>query len=131
MELTLADARTFLASIGITIIDPLLQLIVNKINSIDACLNGAGYSADDIGLIKYYLLALLGISQTTRTVTSQRAPSGAARSFAFGTPSQGHQQYLGLLRTLDLSGCTDDLIPADPDATSCALFVGKPNGGCC
>lgn len=131
MELTLADARTFLNSLGITIVDPLLQLIVNKINAIDECLEANGYSPDDAGLIKYYLLALLGINQTTRNVTSQRAPSGAARSFAFGTPSQGYRQYLGLLRTLDLSGCTDALIPADPEATNCAMFVAKPNGGCC
>lgn len=131
MDLTLADARTFLASLGITIVDPLLQLIVNKINALDECFEANGYSPDDIGLIKYYLLALLGINQTTRNVTSQRAPSGAARSFAFGTPSQGHQQYLGLLQTLDLTGCTDSLIPIDPEATNCALFVAKPNGGCC
>lgn len=128
MELTLEDARTFLDSLGITIVDPLLQLIVNKINAIDACMNGAGYSQDDAGLIKYYLLALLGINQTTRTVTSRRAPSGAAQSFAFGTPSQGYRQYLGLLQLLDHSGCTDSLIPPDPDAKNCALFVAMPNG---
>lgn len=125
MELTLADARTFLASLGVTVPDPLLQLLVNQINAADMCLN-ANYDAGTAGLIKYYILALLGIMQPNRMVTQQRAPNGASRSFAFGTLAQGYKQYLGLLRSLDKYGCMTGLIPDDPDAANCAFFIGKP-----
>lgn len=130
MELTLADAKTFLASLGITLPDVFLQLIVDQINSIDPCLDGAGYDPGTVGLIKYYALALLGILQPNRQVTSQRAPSGASQSFAFGTLAEGYKKYINLLHGLDKSGCTAGIIPDDPNAANCALFIGKPIGCC-
>lgn len=131
MELTLAQAKEFLTSLGLWVPpDALLQLIVDQINSIDECLAAAGYPPSTIGLIKYYLLALIGIVQTNRYVTSERAPSGASRSYAFGTLSQGYNQYLNLLHMYDKSGCTDGLIPEDPEGANCALFVGSSNGCC-
>lgn len=129
--LTLEDARTFLASLGITLPDAFLQLLVDQVNSVYQCMLDAGYPASTIGLIQYYLLALLGIMQPNRQVTSERAPSGAARSYAFGTLTEGYRKYLNLLLGLDTSGCTSAIIPEDPNAANCALFIGKaPVGGC-
>ena len=128
--MSLEDAKTLLAALGITLPDALLQLIVDQINSIDQCLNDAGYDPGTIGLIKYYALALLGIMQPNRQVTQQRAPSGASQSFAFGTLAEGYKKYYNLLIGLDKTGCTAGIIPDDPNAANCALFIGKPEGFC-
>lgn len=131
MELTLEAARTWLASLGLSIPDPVLQLLVDQINAADECLTANGVPAGTALLMKYYILALLGVVQGNKYITSERAPSGAARSYAFGTLSDGYKQYYGLLNGLDKYGCFDDLIPDDPTATNCAFFIGTPDGGCC
>lgn len=131
MELTLEAAKEWLASLGLSIPDPILQLLVNKANSVDECLTANGVSPDDALLMKYYLIALLGVTQGNKYITQQRAPSGASQSYAFGTLSDGYKQYYGLLTGLDKYGCFTDLIPTDPTAANCAFFIGKPNGGCC
>lgn len=124
MELTLVDAKAFLTSLGIALPDVFLQLIVDQINSIDACLAEAGYDLSTAGLIKYYALALLGIMQPNQYVTQQRAPSGASRSFSFGTLDEGYKKYIRLLQSLDANGCTAGIIPENPNALGAALFVG-------
>ncbi|MNJ16348.1 hypothetical protein D3C77_106090 [compost metagenome] len=130
MDLTLEDAKVFLASLGIVLPDAFLQLIVDQINSVNQCLTDAGYSPGTIALIKYYSLALIGIMQPNRQVTQQRAPSGASQSFAFGTLEEGYKKYFNLLSGLDTAGCMGAIIPDDPNAANCALFIGKPEGYC-
>lgn len=126
MELTLADAKVFLASLGIEDIpDFFLQLLVDQINSSRECLEAQGYPAGTISLINLYALALLGIMQPNRQITQQRAPSGAAQSYAFGTLAEGYSKYLNLLRTLDKTGCLDGIIPEDPNGVTCGMMVGR------
>lgn len=126
MELTLADAKVFLASLGIEDIpDFFLQLLVDQINASYECLEAQSYPAGTISLINLYALALLGIMQPNRQVTQQRASSGAAQSYAFGTLAEGYSKYLNLLRTLDKTGCMDGLIPEDPNGVTCGMMVGR------
>lgn len=126
MELTLADAKVFLASLGIEDIpDFFLQLLVDQINSSRECLEAQNYPAGTIALINLYALALLGIMQPNRQITQQRAPSGAAQSYAFGTLAEGYSKYLNLLRTLDKTGCMGGLIPEDPNGVTCGMMVGR------
>ena len=126
MELTLEQAKQFLASLGIEDIpDFFLQLLVDQINSSRECLEAQGYPAGTISLINLYALALLGIMQPNRQVTQQRAPSGAAQSYAFGTSAEGYSKYLNLLRTLDKTGCMDSIIPEDPNGVTCGMMVGR------
>lgn len=131
MELTLEAAKEWLASLGLVIPDPVLQLIVNKLNSADACLLANGVSPDDALLMKYYALALFGVVAGNKYVTQQRAPSGASQSYQFGTLQDGYSQYSALLESMDTYGCFTDIIPKDPTAANCAFFIGAPNGGCC
>lgn len=131
MELTLAAAKEWLASLGLSIPDPVLQLLVDQINAADACLTVNGVPAGTALLMKYYILALLGVTQGNRYITQQRAPSGASQSYAFGTLAEGYSKYANLLRGMDKFGCFDDLIPEDPNGANCAFFIGSPNGGCC
>ena len=126
MELTLADAKVFLASLGIEDIpDFFLQLLVDQINSSYECLFAQGYSAGTISLINLYALALLGIMQPNRQVTQQRASSGASQSYAFGTLSEGYNKYSALLRGLDKTGCMDGIVPEDPNGVTCGMMVGR------
>lgn len=131
MELTLAASKEWLASLGLTIPDIVLQLLVDQINEADECLTANGVSPGTALLMKYYMLALLGVTQGNKYVTQERAPSGASRSYAFGTLSDGYKQYYNSLIKLDKFGCFTDMIPDDPTAANCAFFIGKPNGGCC
>lgn len=128
MELTIAQAREYLASVGIALPDFMLQLLVNKANSIDSCLTGSGYSNGDALLIKLYLIGLFGVVQGDAYITSQSAPSGASRSFRFGTLSERYDANLNLLRGIDKYGCADALIPEKPGKFKAAFFVGR--GGC-
>lgn len=129
MELTLDQAREYLASVGITLPDFLLQILVDHANSIDACLIAAGYSDATALLIKLYTIGLLGLTQGDRYISSQTAPSGASQSFRYQTLADRWNGSWNLLRALDKSGCATGLIPANPTNTAHGgLWVAK--GGC-
>jgi len=130
MELTLAQAKEFLASVGIVLPDFMLQIFVNKANGIDACLTANGVSDDDAMLIKLYLIGLLGTVQGDRYVTSQRAPSGAAQSYRYGSLSERYDSIYNLLETVDTYGCSTSLIPPKPGEMHAALFIGQGGCGC-
>lgn len=130
MELTLAQAREYLASIGIVLPEFMLQLLVNRANSIDPCLIANGYTDDEALLIKLYLLGLFGVVQGDRYVTSQRAPSGAAQSFRYGTLSERYDAGYNLLSGIDVHGCATALIPDKPGEMHAALFIGQGGCGC-
>lgn len=129
MDLTLDELRQVLAGMRINVPDFLLQIWLNKVNAINACLIGAGVSDDDGKLIKLYLLTLFGIGQAWPMVQSESAPSGASRSFRFGDLRTQWATNLNALRLLDKTGCAGELIPVDPTVTARAgLWVAT--GGC-
>lgn len=128
MELTLEHAREYLASVGIELPDFMLQLLVDRVNAIDPCLIAAGYDDATALLIKLYAIGLLGVVQGDRYVTSQRAPSGAAQSYRYGTLQERYDAGLSLLNSLDTAGCASGLVPPDPSGGS--LFFGVSVGGC-
>lgn len=125
MELTLADAQEYLKALGMGMPTPLLVPLLARINSVDECLAEAGYDNNAIVLMKLYLLSLFGVVQVYRAVTSERAPSGASRSYAFGTVGQGYKNYAALLGALDTAGCFGSLIPENPEAGHAAMYVGE------
>jgi hypothetical protein len=72
---TLEQAKEYLESQGITIPDFVLQALVDQANSIQECLD-AHYPASTALLIQLYLLALMGLGQGDKYISSQTAPSG-------------------------------------------------------
>jgi hypothetical protein len=124
---TLIQVQEYLASIGITLPDFIVQAMLDDAAAIQPCLDGAGYSASTQLLIYLYLLALGGIVSGDRYISSQTAPSGASQSFRYNSMVDKYRSTLSALRALDKSGCTDSLIPAEPGA-SAGLWVSK--GGC-
>lgn len=123
MELTLEQARQYLASVGVTLPDFMLELLVLRVNEIDDCLIGAGYSDGTAMLIKLYALGLLGLTSGDKYVTSESAPNGASRSYRYGTLAERYTATLRLLEALDRSGCTSGLVPPNPTAASAGLWV--------
>lgn len=127
--LTSADAKKYLESQGITTLpDFMLELLVEQANSKNDCL-AANYSESTAKLIRLYLLSLLGMSQMTRSISSERAPSGASRSWDYQELKTRWVGVLNLLQGLDKHGCVSELVPPNPaDSGRGALFVAL--GGC-
>lgn len=125
---TIVQAKEYLQSQGITLPDFVLSALVDQANSIQACLD-EHYPASTALLIQLYLLALMGLGQGDKYISSQTAPSGASRSFRYQSFSDRWKGALNLLRGLDKKGCATGLIPPDPTNKAFAgIWIGK--GGC-
>lgn len=125
---TLPQAKEYLQSQGITIPDFVLQALVEQVNSIQECLD-EHYPASTALLIQLYLLALMGLGQGDKYLSSRTAPNGASQSFRYQSFTDRWKGALNLLRGLDKYGCANDLIPPDPTNTAFAgIWIGK--GGC-
>ncbi len=94
---TLEQAKEYLESQGITIPDFVLQALVDQANSIQECLD-AHYPASTALLIQLYLLALMGLGQGDKYISSQTAPSGASRSFRYQSFTDRWKASVNLLR---------------------------------
>ncbi|MFG6654931.1 hypothetical protein ACG0Z5_10720 [Scandinavium sp. M-37] len=126
--ITTEQAKEYLASVGITLPDFILQALVDQVNSIQECLD-AHYPASTALLIQCYLLGLMGLAQGDKYISSQSAPSGASRSFRYQSFSDRWKGSVSLLRGLDTYGCATALIPPDPTQQAFAgIWIGK--GGC-
>ncbi|MGV3982909.1 DUF7370 family protein [Citrobacter freundii] len=125
---TLEQAKEYLESQGITIPDFVLQALVDQANSIQECLD-AHYPASVALLIQLYLLALMGLAQGDKYISSQTGPNGASRSFRYQSFPDRWKGALALLRGADKHGCANDLIPSDPTNTAFAgIWIAR--GGC-
>lgn len=128
LMVTLEQAREYLQSQGITIPDFMLQALVDDVNSIQECLD-AHYPASKALAIQMYLLALMGLGQGDKYISSQTAPNGASRSFRYQSFADRWKGALALLRGADKHGCANDLIPPDPTNTAFAgIWIAR--GGC-
>lgn len=126
--ITTEQAKEYLNSVGITLPDFILEALVEQANSIQECLD-AHYSPATALLIQLYLLALMGLGQGDKYISSQTAPSGASRSFRYLSFADRWKASLGLLRGLDKYGCATSLIPPDPTNTAFAgIWIAR--GGC-
>ena len=127
--ITTEQAKEYLNSVGITLPDFILEALVEQANSIQECLD-AHYSPATALLIQLYLLALMGLGQGDKYISSQTAPSGASRSFRYQSFTDRWKASVNLLRGLDKYGCATSLIPADPTASPAfaGIWIGK--GGC-
>lgn len=125
---TSEQAKEYLDSVGINLPSFILDALVEQANSIEMCLS-ANYSPATALLIQSYLIGLMALAQGDKYISSQSAPSGASRSFRYGSFADRWKGSLGLLRGLDKNGCTSALIPADPTQQAFAgIWIAK--GGC-
>lgn len=122
MTTTVADLTDYLTELGYTLPPKMLECLLAKAETARACMVGAGYDECTQDLAVTYLAAMLAISSGARRIKSQTAPSGASRSFDYAGDQL--KQLRQALVTLDPSGCTVPLQPADPSGRA-ALFVGR------
>ena len=127
---TLAQLKEYLIYMGIPVPpDFILQAWIDTVESIQPCLDGAGYS-DAVQLQIYlYVLGMFGFVNGDKFISSQTAPSGASQSFRYKSFTDGYRSFRSLLSALDTSGCTDSVVPAEPGA-SAGLWVST-GGKCC
>lgn len=126
--ITTVQAKEYLESVGITLPDFILLALLEQAGSIQECLD-AHYPASVALLIQLYLLALMGLAQGDKYISSQTGPNGASRSFRYQSFPDRWKGALALLRVTDKHGCANDLIPPDPTNTAFAgIWIGK--GGC-
>lgn len=126
---TLEQAKEYLESQGINLPDFILSALVEQANSIQECLD-ANYSPATATLIQMYLLGLMALAQGDKYISSQTAPSGASRSFRYGSFADRWKGSLGLLSGLDKYGCATSLIPADPTVAPAFAGIWIGRGGC-
>lgn len=124
--ISLDQAKQYLASIGVSIPDFVLQLILDRFALAMPCL-AEHYDAPTISLLLLYLVGVFGVVQGDRLVTSQSAPSGASQSYRYGTMTERYRGQVGPLAGLDTFGCLDALIPPLPGPNA-GMWLGK--GGC-
>lgn len=126
--LTIEQAQEYLATVGITLPDFILDALVEQIGTIQVCLD-TNYPEATALLIQCYLLSLMALGQGDKYVSSQTAPSGASRSFRYQGFADRWRGMLALLRGLDTAGCATGLIPPDPTSQAHGgLWIAK--GGC-
>ena len=113
--MTLEQAKQYFASQGINAPDFVIEAWIAQLAAIQACLD-ANYDPGTAMLIQLYLISLFGLSQGFKYVSSERAPSGASRSYQYANLNDHWSGVYASLRALDTAGCTDDLVPTDPTA---------------
>lgn len=130
---TLDELRTYLASIGITPPDFMLQAWLDAVTDMQACLDANGVPASMAKLIALYTLGLYGIATGDRYISSQTAPSGASQSFRYNNLNDRWKLQMSMLNQLDKYGCADPFLPTDPNAVTIGAMVGRPprRGRCC
>lgn len=126
--ITKERAREYLETQGIDLPDSLLDDLLVIVGAVSECL-ADNYPVEVANLISLYLLTLLSFAQYTRFISSERAPSGASRSFRFEDGSTKWAGIRAMLDMLDSKGCATELIPESPfEEVRAALFIGR--GGC-
>lgn len=95
--------------------DSELAMLISLVDQADDCLDSKQVPADVQRALKLYAVrhgATLQANEGRGSVTSERAPSGAGRSFA-GWQFEGGSPYWKLLKQLDRTGCVVRIFEQD------------------
>ncbi|KAB0849156.1 hypothetical protein B7T06_06335 [Cronobacter sakazakii] len=106
VQITAAQVKQQLSALGYSIPDFIIDAYLCKLNSIEQCLEAAGYDECDVVLIQVYAVTLMALTAYTQRIKSQSAPSGASRSFDYTGDVLSMRDAL---LSLDKSGCTASL----------------------
>lgn len=123
---TLDELRAYLASIGITPPDFMLEAWLAAVADMQACLD-EHYPASISKLIALYTLGMYGIASGDKYVSSQTAPSGASQSFRYKDLQDRWKAQMSMINQFDPYGCTGPYLPTDPTATPISAMIGRPN----
>lgn len=82
MQITLDDVKPMIAELGFTLPDSVLSLLLSQVNAKSGCLE-ANYDETTQKLLLIYTVVRLASLSGARKISSQSAPNGASRSFAY------------------------------------------------
>jgi len=126
--LTAEEVMEYLAQLGLSLPASLVECLVAQVNSVEACLVGAGLEPCAIRLALLQGAALLAIGTGARRVTSHTAPSGASQSFGYGTLAEQVAMLRNSIKALGAWGCLGPILPAT--GGNAALYVGLGKRAC-
>lgn len=107
IDIKIEQVQEQLEMMGFEAADFIIEAVMTIVDSIDDCLDAAGYSDSVITLIKIYAIVLMLSAADVRKISSEHAPSGASVSYQYF--ADGRKSLLKLLSSLDPAGCTDNL----------------------
>jgi len=118
--ITTTQAREYLDEVlGVGVPAFLLAAAVERVESAEPAMFAAGYSEATMTLIQSMAVAIICSGGAPRRLTSQHAPSGAARTFSY---SKGDLTALRrTLAALDTAGTVTALV--GPDPAGATLFM--------
>lgn len=106
-QITLDDVKPLMAELGFTVPDAVLQLLIDQVSAAATCMDGAGYTEGLQKLLLIYAVARMAALSGARKLSSQSAPSGASRSFAYD--SAGTDHLYSQILSWDKNGCLGGL----------------------
>lgn len=101
MQITLDDVKPMIAELGFALPDSVLSLLLSQVNAKSGCLE-ANYDETTQKLLLIYTVVRLASLSGARKISSQSAPNGASRSFAYD--SAGTDYLLNQIRAWDSAG---------------------------
>lgn len=107
VQISPEQIREQLEIMGFEAPDFAVAAALSVVDSIDKCLDEAGYTEAVITLIKVYSVILILSAADVRKIASEHAPSGASVSYQYF--SDGRKTLLKMLSSLDTNGCTNSL----------------------
>lgn len=108
-------------ALGISLPSFVIDAAVAKVQTAEAAMVSAGYSASDQTLIQCMAVALIAAAGSPRRIQSQGAASGASRSFK---NVDGDLSSLRLsLSSLDSAGTVSAIVGPDPRAPTVFMVV--------
>lgn len=108
-------------ALGISLPSFIVDAAIAKVQTAEAAMVSAGYSAPDQTLIQCMAVALVAAAGSPRRIQSQGAASGASRSFknADGDISALRKS----LAVLDSAGTVADIVGPDPSSPAVFMVV--------
>lgn len=119
--LTLAQARAYLASLGLDVPSDMLDDALATVATAVPAMIAAGYDGPTMRRVQRMAVALVAAPGGPRRIASQGAPSGAARAFKYGDGD--FSALRRSLRALDTAGTVAELVGPDPAAAAALMFV--------
>ena len=108
-------------ALGISLPSFIVDAAIAKVQTAEAAMVSAGYSAPDQTLIQCMAVALVAAAGSPRRIQSQGAASGASRSFknADGDIAALRKSLAGL----DSAGTVTDIVGPDPSSPAVFMVV--------
>ncbi len=120
--ITSTQAQQYLdQALGVGVPSFFVDAAVASIATAEPAMIAAGYSTADQTMIQCMAVAIIAAAGSPRRITSQHAPSGAARGFKYS--GNDLTALRRVLAALDTAGTVTDLIGPDPSAATLFMVV--------